>query len=110
MSKFKSNIFNFLKGKFLVSEDSFKNWRFMFFIVGLMLIMIASSHNSDKKVMEIASLNKKNKELRAEFLDTRAIAMKMKLESTVKNKVAHIGLEPSAEPPYLIKVTSNKSN
>jgi len=93
-----------------VSEDSFKNWRFMFFIVGLMLVMIASSHNSDKKVMEIASLNKKNKELRAEFLDTRAIAMKMKLESTVKNKVADLGLSPSIEPPQLIKVTSKKTN
>lgn len=110
MSKFKSTILNFLKGKFLVSEDSFKNWRFMFFIVGLMLVMIASSHNSDKKVMEIASMNKKNKELRAEFLDTRAIAMKMKLESTIKNKVAGLGLSPSTEPPQLIKVTSKKTN
>ena len=110
MSRIKSTIFNFLKGKFLVSEDSFKNWRFMFFIVGLMLVMIASSHNSDKKVMEIASKNKKNKELRAEFLDTRANAMKMKLESAIKIKVVDLGLVPSSEPPQLIKVTSNKRN
>ena len=110
MSKVKSTIFNFLKGRFLVSENSFKNWRFMFFAVGLMLVMIASSHNSDKKVMEIASLNKRNKELRAEFLDTRAISMKMKLESTVKSKVIDLGLLPSAEPPQLIKVISNKTN
>ena len=82
----------------------------MFFIVGLMLVMIASSHNSDKKVMEIASRNKKNKEWRAEFLDPRAIAMKMKLESTIKNKVAGLGLSPSTEPPQLIKVTSKKTN
>lgn len=110
MSTLKSNIFNILKGKFLISEDSFKNWRFILFIVGLMLLMIASAHSSDKKVMEIAKLNNEIKELRAEFLDMRSISMKMKLESTIRKKVVDFGIVPSENPPQVIKVISKKTN
>tara|TARA_R110001583_G_scaffold93517_1_gene236441 strand:+ start:5351 stop:5683 length:333 start_codon:yes stop_codon:yes gene_type:complete len=110
MSIIKSSIYNLLKGKFLVSEDSFKNWRFILFIVGLMLLMIASAHSSDKKVMEIAKLNNEIKELRAEFLDMRSISMKMKLESTIRKKVVDFGIVPSENPPQVIKVISKKRN
>ena len=108
MSIIKSSIYSLLKGKFLISEDSFKNWRFILFIVGLLLLMIASSHSSDKKVMEIAKLNYEIKELRAEFLDMRSISMKMKLESTIRKKVEDLGIKPSEKPPQVIKVTSKK--
>lgn len=109
MSKIKKSIYDVLKGSFLISEDSFKNWRFILFIVVLMLLMIASSHNSDKKVMEIAELNNEIKELRAEFLDSRSISMKMRLESTIRKKVGELGLLPSENPPYVIRVTSTKT-
>jgi ribosomal protein L29 len=110
MAKIKNSVYDLLKGKFLIQEDSFKNWRFILFMVALMLLMIASGHNSDKKVMEIAELNKEIKELRAEFVDTRSISMKMKLESTIRNKVVKFGLKPSENPPQVIKVTSKKTN
>lgn len=109
MSVVKSKIYNLLKGEFLISEDSFKNWKFILFIVGLMLMMIASSHSSDKKVMEIAKLNKELKELRAEFLDTRSISMKMRLESTVRKKVLEAGIKPSEKPPQVIRVVTNNN-
>jgi len=110
MAKISNSVYDFLKGKFLIQEDSFKNWRFIFFIVGLVMLMIASGHNSDQKVMEIAELNNEIKELRAEFVDIRSISMKMKLESTIKNKVAAFGLKSSENPPQIISVTSKKSN
>jgi hypothetical protein len=110
MAKISNSVYDLLKGKFLIQEDSLKNWRFIFFIVALVLLMIASGHSSDKKVMEIAKLNKDIKELRAEFIDTRSISMKMKLESTIKNKVAEFGLKPSENPPQVIKVTAKKVN
>lgn len=106
----KDKIYGILKGKFLVSEDSFKNWRFILFIVSLMLLIIASSHSSDKKVMEIARLNKEINEKRAEFLDTRTIFMEMKLESTIRKKVEVLELKPSENPPQVIKVISKKIN
>ncbi|MFZ3272710.1 MAG: FtsL-like putative cell division protein [Lutibacter sp.] len=55
-------------------------------------------------------MNKEIKELRAEFVDTRSISMKMKLESTIKAKVVEIGLLPSETPPQVIRVTSKKLN
>jgi len=110
MSKIKKSIYDLLKGNFLVSEDSFKNWRFILFIVGLMLLMIASSHSIDKKVMEIARLNKEIKELRAEFVDTRSTSMGLKLESTIRKKVLKLELKPSENPPKVIRVTSKKTN
>jgi len=108
MSNIKSSIYNLLRGEFLVSKNSFKNWRFILFVVALLLLMIASSHSSDKKVMEIAKLNNEIKELRAEFVDTRSISMKMRLESTVRNKVVDLGIKPSEQPPQVIKVISKK--
>jgi len=108
MSKIKESIYNVLRGRFLVSDDSLKNWGFITFIVFLMLLMIASSHSSDTKVMKIAKLNKEVKELRAQFVDLRSISMKIKLESTIKNKVADQGLSPGENPPQVIKVVSEK--
>jgi len=109
MSTFKKSIYDILKGNFLVSDNSFKNWRFILFVVMLMLLMIASSHSSDKKVMEIARLNKQIKELQSEFVDTRSISMKLKLESTIKNKVLGLELKPSENPPQVIRVTSKNN-
>jgi len=108
MSAIKSSIFNLLKGDFLVNKDSFKNWRFILFVVALLLLMIASAHSSDKKVMEIARLTNEIKELRAEFLDKRSISMGMRLESTVRKKVIDLGIKPSEQPPQVIKVISKK--
>ena len=105
MSRIKKSIYDVLRGNFLVSDDSLKNWRFILFVVALMLMMIASSHSSDKKVMKIAKLNKEIKELRSEFVDTRSIAMQLKLESTIKKKVLELELKPSENPPQVIRVT-----
>lgn len=108
MAKLKNNIYDVLKGSFLTKEDSFKNWRFILFVVFLMLMMIASAHSSDKKVMEIAKLNSEIKELRAEFVETRSITMKLKLESAIRKKVENFGLKPSENPPFVIKVINKK--
>ena len=108
MASIKDSIFNVLKGKFLISDDSLNNWGFISFIVLLMLLMIASAHSSDKKVMQIAKLNKEVKELRAHFVDLRSISMKMKLESSIRKKVVEIGLIPSETPPQVISVISKK--
>ena len=83
----KKSIQSILKGTFLVSDDSFKNWRFIIFLSALAIIMIASSHSADKKVHEIARLNNEVKELRSEFVDKRSELMKLKMESTVSEKM-----------------------
>ena len=73
MSKVKKRVYGFLRGSFLTDESAFKNWRIIIFVVGLLLVMIYSSHKSDQKVIKIAELNKLKRELRAEYIDTGTI-------------------------------------
>ncbi len=104
MSKFKQNIYDILKGKFLVSEDAFRNWRIIIFVVMLLLFMISRSHSTDKKVLKIAKLNNEILELKAEFVDTRTKVMRLELESAIQRKVVERGLLPSENPPKKIRV------
>lgn len=100
----KKNIYNILKGTFLVSDDSFKNWRIIIFISVLAIIMIASSHSADEKVHEIARLTNEVKEMRSAFVDGRSRLMRLKMESAVVAKMKEKGLAPSVIPPQKIKV------
>lgn len=104
----KKSIYNILKGTFLVSDDSFKNWRFIIFISGLAIIMIASSHSADKKVYQMARLKNEVKEKRSEFVDGRSKLMKLKMESVVLRKMQNKGITASVIPPKKIKVKSFK--
>ncbi len=100
----KNKFSEILKGGFLVNDDSFKNWRFIGFSVILILVMISSSHNSEKKVFEIARLDKKVKELRSEYVDLRSELMKLKMESKLVVEMEKRGLKPSQQPPRKIVV------
>ena len=105
----KKSIYSILKGSFLISDDSFKNWRIIIFISVLGIIMIASSHSADQKVYEIAKLNNEVKELRSEFVDGRSKLMKLKMESTIIEKVTEKGLEISEVPPRKIRVKATNN-
>ncbi|WP_299059761.1 FtsL-like putative cell division protein [uncultured Polaribacter sp.] len=105
MSKVKKNIYDFLRGSFLTDESAFKNWRIIIFVVLLLLVMITSAHKADKKVIRISELNKQKRELRAEYVDTGTILMRMKMESSIKEKAKKRGLVSLESPPNKIKVT-----
>ena len=108
MLKVKKSLYELLKGGFLIDESSFKNWRMMFFIVALLLIMISSAHSTDKKVIEISKLNKQKREFRAEYIDTQTTLMRMKMESNIRQRAKMMGLQPSKTPPKRIKVINNE--
>ena len=102
----KKKFHNILKGTFLVSDDSFKNWRMIIFLSVLAIVMIASSHSADRKVYEIARLGEEVKEYRSAFIDGRSTLMKLKMESNIRQKLASKEVLPSTEPPKKIKVKS----
>ncbi|TNJ44715.1 S-adenosyl-methyltransferase [Tamlana fucoidanivorans] len=104
----KTNIYNILKGTFLISEDAFRSWRFILFLSGLAIVMIASSHSADKKVYEIARLKNEVKEIRSKFFDGRSRLMKLKMESHVVKVMKEKGLSLSENPPQKIKVKSQE--
>ena len=105
----KGNIYNLLKARFLVNEDATKNWRFIVFLLLLAIIMIANTHSYEKKIFKIADLTNDVKELRSEFVDKRSELMKIKMESTVAEKMFSSGILPSSVPPKKIKVIKEKT-
>jgi ABC-type bacteriocin/lantibiotic exporter with double-glycine peptidase domain len=104
MSKTRQTLYNILKGKFLIDENAKKTWVFVIFLAFLALLMIASSHSTDQKVIKIAELNHRNKELRSEFVATRSELMKLKMESTILEELEKKGFFSYVEPPHKIKV------
>lgn len=100
----KKGFYNILKANFLISEDAVKNWRFIVFCTLLAIIMIASSHSAERKVHQIASLNEEVKELRSEHIERRSDLMKIKMESTITQKMVEKGIGPSDTPPNKIRV------
>jgi len=104
----KKSIYSILRGTFLVSEDSFKNWRLILFISALAIVMIASAHSVDKKVHQIARLQNQVKELRSKMYDGRTKLMQLKMESSVVEKMKQKGLAPSVIPPKKIIVKSQQ--
>ncbi|MBJ2173688.1 S-adenosyl-methyltransferase [Aureibaculum sp. A20] len=106
MAKVKQTLYNILKGKFLVDEGAPKTWYMLVFLAGLALFMIASSHAIDKKVQEIAVLNKEMREKRDVFIATRSQLMKLKMESSIVSRLAERGLFMPENPPKKIMVKS----
>lgn len=104
----KGGIINLLKARFLVNEDAAKNWKFILFLILLAIIMIHNIHRYEKKVFRIADLNKEVKELRSEFVDRKSELMKLKMESTVTQKMESRGVKPSSTPPVKIKVVKQE--
>ncbi|WP_026730578.1 FtsL-like putative cell division protein [Flavobacterium denitrificans] len=100
----KSGVFGILKARFLINDDAVKNWRFIVFIILLAILMIANTQRYEQKVFEIAKLNNEVKELRSEFVDRRSELMKLKMESTISDKMLEKQIFPSTVPPIKIEV------
>lgn len=104
----KDNLFDFLKGKFLVSQDAFRNWKLIFFCTALAIIMIGSSHRAERKVHQIARMHDEVRELRSEFVDLRSKLMRLKMESTLIEKMKSRGISPSDTPPVKIVIATKE--
>ena len=100
----KNGVYSLLKARFLVDDNALKNWRFIVFIIILAIIMIANTQRFEQKSIEIVELSNQVKELRSEFVDKRSELMKLKMESTVSQKMIEKEIFPSTVPPVKIKV------
>ncbi len=102
----KHGVYGILKARFLINEDAnaAKNWRFIVFVILLAIIMIANTQRYEQKVFKIIALTNEVKELRSQFVDRRSELMKLKMESTVSEKMEAKLIFPSAVPPVKIKV------
>ena len=102
----KMKIYDVLKGGFLVDEGAFRNWRIILFVVFLLLFMISSSHSADRKVMDISRMNNEMKKLKSLYIDSGTYLTRMKMESSVREKLKERCLGSPTTPPIKIKVTT----
>jgi len=100
----KQTLNDIVKGKFLIADDAMKNWRMLLFLSLLAIIMIASSHNAERKVHSIAKLNNEVRELRTQFVDGKTELMRLKMESSIIRKMTSGGLKRPTTPPQKIIV------
>jgi hypothetical protein len=100
----KTGVYDILKARFLIEDDAIKSWRFIVFLIILAIVMIANTQRFEQKIFKIAELNNQVKEIRSEFVDRRSELMKLKMESTVSEKMAEKQIFPSTVPPTKIKV------
>lgn len=102
----KHGVYSILKARFLINEDAnaAKNWRFILFVIGLAILMIANTQNYEQKVFKIVALTNEVKELRSDFVNKRSELMQLKMESTVAEQMVLKNIFPSEVPPVKIKV------
>lgn len=100
----KKGVYSILKARYLIEDDAIKNWRFIVFLIILAIIMIANTQRYEQKVFKITELTNQVKELRSEFVDRRSELMKLKMESTVSEKMEEKQIFPSTVPPVKIEV------
>ena len=103
-----NGILNLLKARFLVNEDATKNWGFILYVIFLAILLIANTNTYEAKVFQIADLTNEVKELRSQFVATRSQLMKLKMESTVSEKMIERNIFPATVPPQKIKVSKPK--
>lgn len=104
----KKRVYSILKARFLIDDDAMKNWRFIVFVILLAIVMIANTQRFEQKVFMISDLTTQVKELRSEFVDRRSELMKLKMESTVSQKMEIKQIFPSTVPPVKIKVSKEE--
>lgn len=100
----KSNIklVDILKGKFLVEDGSWENWRFVLYLVFLAFISISSSHWVERKVVQINQLNADVDNLKAQYTDAHRLLMKMQLEPEIKEQSELVGIMLHEVQPYVL--------
>lgn len=97
-------LLSILRMEFLVNDVAFKNWRMILFLSVLSLIMIASGHEADRKIFQIAQLNDDIKMLKSEFVEQRTALMNLKMETKIMKQLRPLGIGPAKTPPIKIIV------
>lgn len=100
----KGSVYNIIKARFLVNEHATRNWVFITYLILLAMVMIWNTNRYEQKIIRIAELSSEVKELRSEFVDRKSQLMKLKMESTVAQKMEQRAIFPSSVPPVKIKV------
>ncbi len=93
-----------LKGKFLVEDQPYFNWGFIFFIVLLAILAISSAHYTDAKVVQLRDQKEQLDEVKAKYAHMQSKLIEMQLESKLAEQVEQDSLITLEEHPIKIVV------
>jgi acyl dehydratase len=95
---------NILDGTILTRENSIKLLPFLLYLSFLALLYIGNTYYAEKTVRDIEKTKTELKELRYEFIATKAELMHQSKQSEVAKNLEKAGLKESMTPPQKIYV------
>ncbi|HRS54769.1 MAG TPA: FtsL-like putative cell division protein, partial [Bacteroidales bacterium] len=99
-----------LDGTLLTREKFVKALPFGFYVVFLIIIYIANNFNTEKKLIEINTINKELKELRYEYISSKSKLMQLRQSSSIAARLYERGIKIPVEQPEKIKIDENYFN
>lgn len=95
-------IHDILGGDYLSKESVIGNLPFLIFIAMLALIYIANTYYAEKTVKEIEKTKVELKELRYQYITTKATLMYYSKQTEIASRALKFGLKETTIPPYKI--------
>ena len=89
-------------GNFLINKGISKNWKLVICFFMMAVVMIFSSHSTDKKIIYISDLKNNIKVLESNFIENRKKVMKLKMETNVASVMKVRELRNYNNPPKKI--------
>ena len=96
------DLFSFLKGDFISTQENKKHLPYILFIVFLILVNIRISFYAESLIKKVDVLEKEVADLRLVYVTTKSDLMHLYKRTTVEILVEDQGLKTSLTPPYLI--------
>lgn len=93
---------NILDGTFLTREKTIKLLPFIFYLTFLAIIYIANTYYAERTVRETENIKVELKELRYEYIATKAELMFQSKQTEVAKNLEEVGLKESTTPPQKI--------
>ena len=93
---------NLLEGEFLSREGVVNNLPYLAFLAIIAIIYIANTYYAEKTFKQIESTKVELKELRYQYITTRANLMYLSKQTEIAGRVKELGLTETTIPPYKI--------
>ena len=96
------------KAFFFKREDASKWLPFTLFVFVLVVIYISLQQYAERTVRNTEKLNREIKELRSEYLSTKAELMQESMQTDIAKKLEGSGLKELREPAFKLKMKNEK--
>ncbi len=99
-----------LNGDFFSRDNLVKNIPFFFYVAFLLILYIGYGYYVEKTSSNIADLEEKSLELRADQNNENAYYNQISMYSHIEDSLSAAGILPSVEPPQKIFVSKSQFN